>query len=178
MGTGEAIKKGGRAKTHNIQFAELQEEYLKTRDPECLGKMYPLCVEVASNYIRKYARTRGLQLDIPELSHDSAIYAIEQYLKKPDFKINYIATYMRFGALKSMFRDKEHDQWEVSFDDLLLNEEAAHAEDTSLDEGGPGLLAGFPIGATKPRAAPQGDRHEPAVLKQGLLFEESDTEKQ
>jgi hypothetical protein len=161
------------AKTHNVQFAELQEEYLTTRDPKLLGKMYLLCVEVASNYIRKYARTRGLSLDIPELSHDSAIYAIEQYLKKPGFRIKYIATYMRLGAIKNMFRDKEHDQQEVSYDDLMLNEEAAYDNEAGPDEGGPGL--DLPEASTlEPGAAPQGGRREPAIIKQGLLFEESE----
>jgi hypothetical protein len=133
--------------------------------------MYRLCVEVASNYIRKYARTRGLQLNIPELSHDSSIYAIEQYLKKPGFRIRYIAAYMRLGAIKNMFRDKEWDQRKMSFDDLLLNEEGAYDNEAGPDEGGPGL------DGLKARAegGPQDSRHEPAIIKQGLLFEDTAT---
>jgi hypothetical protein len=140
--------------------------------------MYRLCVEIATNYITKYARKRGLRLDIPELSHDSAIYAIEQYLKKPEFRIKSISAYMYLGCIKNLFRDKERDQREVSNDEFLLNAESAYTVESSLDEGGQDPVVGFLIGATKPRAAPQGGRHEPVLIKQGLLFEDTATEKQ
>jgi hypothetical protein len=161
------------AKSHNVQFAALQEAYLKTRDPKCLGKMYLLCVEIATNYIAKYARERGLSLDIPGLSHDSAMYAIEQYLKKPEFKIKRISAYMYFGCIKTMSRDKDRDQREaVSYDEFLLNEEAARAGEASPDENGPGLDR-VKASATGPGVNPQGGRHEPAILKQWLLFEDT-----
>jgi hypothetical protein len=159
------------AKKHNARFAELQEEYLKTRDHAYLDKMYRLCVEIATNYITKYARERGLQLDVPGLSHDSAIYAIEQYLKKPGFRINRISAYMHFGCVKTLYRDKDRDQREVSYDEALLNE---GYEAEAGREGGDRELAERP-GAAWPRAAPQGGQHAPAIIKQGLLFEESDT---
>jgi hypothetical protein len=83
-------------KTHNSRFSELQDEYLKTRDEKYLNRMYRLCVDIASNYIGKYAKGKGLNLDITELSHDSAVYVIEQYLKKPGFRIERISAYMHF----------------------------------------------------------------------------------
>jgi hypothetical protein len=159
------MRQGGMAKTHNSQFAELQEEYLKTRDHRYLDKMYRLCVEVATNYIRKYARKRGLQLDIPELSHDSAIYAIEQYLRKPGFRIESISAYMHLGCVKNLFGNKDRDQREASYDDLLLNEEAAYDIKASPDDNVPAPFKGFLIN-------PSGSRHEPVIIKQGLLFEE------
>jgi hypothetical protein len=134
--------------------------------------MYRLCVDIAANYIRKHARERGLTLDIAELSHDSAIYVIEQYLKKPGFRVNRISAYMHFGCMKSLYRDKEWEQRKAPFDDRLLNEESIYVEEASPDTSGP--FEGFPIG---PRTAPQGSRHKPAIIKQGLLFEESDTGK-
>jgi hypothetical protein len=97
--------------------------------------MYRLCVEMASNYIRKYARGKGLRLDIPELSHDSAIYAIEQYLRKPGFRIKSISTYMYFGCLKTLFQDKQWEQRRVSYEEMPLNAELAYAAEASLDEG-------------------------------------------
>jgi hypothetical protein len=107
--------------------------------------MYRLCVEIATNYITKYARKRGLRLDIPELSHDSAIYAIEQYLKKPEFRINRISAYMYLGCIKNLFRDKDRDQREVSYEEMPLHAESAYAVESSLDEGGQDPVAGFPI---------------------------------
>jgi hypothetical protein len=139
--------------------------------------MYRLCVEIASNYIKKYARKRGLNLDIPELSHDSALYAIEQYLKKPGFRIKSISAYMYLGCIKNLFKNKDRDQREVFNDEALLNAESAYTVEAGLDEGGRAPVKGFPIGAARPgqRAAPQGDRHESVILKQGLLFEELET---
>lgn len=150
-------------KTHNSRFFEMQDEYLKTGDGKYLGMMYSLCVDIASNYIGKYARERGLPLDIPELSHDSAVYVIEQYLKKPGFRIERISAYMHFGCIKNLFRNKEREQREVSYDERLLNEASVYAAEVSPN-------GGFPMGV---RTAPQSGRHEPAIIRQGLLFEDS-----
>jgi hypothetical protein len=133
--------------------------------------MYKLCVDIASNYIGKYERERGLQLDIPELSHDSALYAIEQYLKKPEFKIKRISAYMYFGCIKILYRDKDREQREVSYDEFLLNEK--YEAGTDREESDRELTEGFSIGATGPRTAPQGGRRDPAIIIQGLLFKES-----
>jgi hypothetical protein len=108
-------------KTHNEQYEALQTEYLKTRDNKVLGKMYLIAKEAAKNYISKYCRARGLKLNIDELSHDSAIYIIEQYLRKPEFKIEKISSYIYFGTRKSLFRDKEQEQCEISWDELNEN---------------------------------------------------------
>jgi hypothetical protein len=108
-------------KTHNEQFTELQAEYLKTRDERHLSRMYCLCVDLASNYITKYARERGLYLDIGELSHDSAIFVIDQYLRKPEFKIDRISAYIHFGCVKVLYQGKERDRREVSYEFLDKN---------------------------------------------------------
>jgi hypothetical protein len=161
-------------KTHNSRFMELQDEYLKTGDGKYLGMMYSLCIDVASNYIGKYARERGLLLDIPELSHDSAVYVIERYLKKPGFRIERISAYIHFGCIKSLFRNKEQEQREVSIDDHLLNEASLYTGEVSPDKGDQVPGEGFSIGT---RAPPQSGRHEPALIRQGLLFEDSTTGK-
>jgi hypothetical protein len=162
-------KRGGEANNHNIQFSKLQEEYLKTRDQKHLNKMYKLCVEIASNYIRKYAKGKGLSLNIPELSHDSAVYAIEQYLKKPGFRIERISAYMHFGCVKSLFRDKERERREVSYEDLLLNGGLGHG------------FGAEPVAEPVPRRArggqPADDRRQSVLIKQGLLFCDQNTGK-
>jgi hypothetical protein len=103
-------------KTHNEQFAELQEQYLKTRSGEHLSRMYLLCIDIASNYIAKYARVRRLELDVAELSHDSAVFVIEQYLRKPEFRVNRISAYMHFGCIKNLYHDAKRDYLEVSYE--------------------------------------------------------------
>jgi hypothetical protein len=107
-------------KTHNMRFSELQEEYLKARDGKYLAMMYSLCSDIASNYIRKYARAKRLpHLDIAELSHDSAVYVIDQYLRKPGFRIMRISAYMHFGCIKTLFRGKKREQREVPYNSLI-----------------------------------------------------------
>jgi hypothetical protein len=103
-------------KTHNEQYEALQAEYLKTKDNKALGKMYLIAKEAAKNYISKYCRTRGLKLNINELSHDSAIYIIEQYLRKPSFHVDKLSAYIYFGVKKSLFKDKEIEQREISYE--------------------------------------------------------------
>jgi hypothetical protein len=114
-------------KTHNEQFSLLQTEYILTRDEEknqvkasrILGKMYELIVRISKNYIVKYARDRGLKLDLEELSHVSALYIIEQYLKKPEFRVNKLSAYIYFGCIKALTKDKDIDQNEVSYEELF-----------------------------------------------------------
>jgi hypothetical protein len=136
------------AKTHNKQFLELQADYLRTGDGKYLSRMYRLCVDMAGNYIRKYARERRLKLDVAELSHDSAVFVIERYLKEPGFKIDRISAYMYFGCVKNLYRDKEWEQRRVSYDDYMNGREQEYA----IEE-------------------PPG--HDRVPIKQGLLFADS-----
>jgi hypothetical protein len=145
-------------KPHNERFAELQEQYLKTRSGGCLSRMYRLCADLAGNYIRKYARERRLELDAADLSHDSAVYVIEQYLKKPGFKIKRISAYMYYGCLKTLGRDKKWEQGRTSYDDYIREREREYA-------------------AEEP-AAEEPSGRGPAPVKQGLLFADPATGKE
>jgi hypothetical protein len=114
-------------KTHNEQFALLQDEYITARDIEknqpkasrILGKMYEVILRISRNYIVKYARARGLRLDLEELPHISALFIIEQYLKKPAFRVNKLSAYAHFGCLKALTKNKDIDQNEVSYEGLF-----------------------------------------------------------
>jgi hypothetical protein len=84
--------------------------------------MYVIAKECSKNYITDYCRKKGLyHLDIETLSHDSAIYCIEKYLKKESFKIEKISSYVYFGMIKNLFKDKEKDQLEVEYDNFFEN---------------------------------------------------------
>lgn len=167
------------AKTHNSLFAELQEEYLRTRGHKCLDRMYRLCVDMATNYIRKYARDKGLPLDIPELAHDSAVYVIEQYLKKPGFRIDRISAYMHFGCVKSLFRNKEREQREISYEEFILDGGLGQTSGAGSGRDSPPPSGGLSIRVAG-RFAPEAGtalRGEPAMIRQGLLFEDAATGK-
>jgi hypothetical protein len=108
--------------THNEIYEELQNKYLATRDKEILGKMYCVAREAARNYLKKYCRNHGLyNLDVEELSHDAALFVIEQYLRKSDFKVEKISAYIHFGVKKVLFKDKDIEMRELSYEQLTEN---------------------------------------------------------
>jgi hypothetical protein len=110
--------------THNEQYEKLQTEYFINRDNRILGKMYEIAKEAAANYIRKYCQSHGLHnLNGKEKSHDAALFVIEQYLKKNDFRVNKISAYIHFGVKKALFRDKEIEQRELSYEAILEKRE-------------------------------------------------------
>jgi hypothetical protein len=82
--------------------------------------MYTIAREAAHNYINSYCRKKGIQLHgREEKSHDSAMFVIEQHLKKPHFKIKRISAYIHFGVIKTLFRDKDLETRESSYDHLI-----------------------------------------------------------
>jgi hypothetical protein len=158
-------------KTHNSRFLELQDEYLKTRDEKYLNQIYLLCVEMAANYIRKYARERGLNLDIVELAHDSAVYVIAQYLRKPEWRVEQLSAYMYHGYKKVLF-DEKNKNWEqrtVSYDNRLIRAELVYTDEGGRDESGTAQDKGVRIKDVRRPA-----RRETKPIKQGLLFEDSE----
>jgi hypothetical protein len=110
-------------KNHNETYEELQTEYLRTRDNKTLGEMYEVAKEAAFNYLKKYCNGHGIRLDIEELSHDAAIFVIEQYLRKPEWKVTRISAYIHFGVIKVLFRDKKRETTEVSLDEMIERKE-------------------------------------------------------
>jgi hypothetical protein len=101
--------------THNDRYSVLQEKYLKTRNGALLERMYGIAGEAARNYLRKYCRRKGIRLNnLTEKAHDAALFVIEQYLRKPAFKVIKISAYIHFGVLKVLFKDKERETREVT----------------------------------------------------------------
>jgi hypothetical protein len=80
--------------------------------------MYECAKAVAVNYLNKYCRTRNLHLDIPTLSHDSAMYVINRYWKTESFQVKKISTYIYFGVLKALFGDYHKDVELISYEEL------------------------------------------------------------
>jgi hypothetical protein len=109
---------------HNEIYEELQNKYMETKDNKILGQMYSVAKNCAYNYIKKYYQSHGLyNFDISEKSHDAALFVIEQYLKKPEFKIDKISAYVYFGVQKSLFKNKDIEMNEVSYDAMIEKKE-------------------------------------------------------
>jgi uncharacterized protein (UPF0128 family) len=105
--------------TDNEKYEEIQEEYLENRDNKSLTELYYLCVKLAKKYLSKYCRKKGISLNIEEKSHDAAVFVIEQYLKKPEFKVNRISAYIYFGVIKNLYKDKHIEMSEVSYEEMV-----------------------------------------------------------
>jgi hypothetical protein len=105
--------------SHNNVYSSLQEEYRKTGNGKMLERMYCIAKKTAGNYIKKYCKKKGIILnDIDEKAHDSAVYVIEQYLRKPGFKVSKISAYVHFGVIKSLFKNKDIEMKEVSYEQM------------------------------------------------------------
>jgi hypothetical protein len=114
---------------HNEEYSKQQDLYLENKNnkilaDKALGKMYLIAKEAAYNYIKKYCNQRGLyHLDIEEKSHEAALFVIEQYLKKPEFKIDKISAYVYFGVKKSLFKNMDIEMNEMSYDEMIEKKE-------------------------------------------------------
>lgn len=114
---------------HNEKYALLQEQYLQTRDKKVLGDMYQIIWQIEKNYINKYCQKNHIKMDdISMADHieNACTFIIEQYLRKPEFKIEKISAYCHFGMLKSLFTDKDMEMSEDSWDELI--EKGEHEE--------------------------------------------------
>jgi hypothetical protein len=103
----------------NEKYEKIQEEYLKDRNNKSLTELYFICVKLAKKYLLKYCRKKGISLNIEEKSHDSAMFVIEQYLKKPLFKVERISAYIFFGIIKNLYKDKNREMNEVSYEKMV-----------------------------------------------------------
>src|SRR5574344_1159383 len=93
-------------KNHNEQYEKLQEQYLQTGSKKILGDMYLIIRTIEKRYISKYIKKHHLIFDdetFEDKVETACIFVIEQYLKKPDFKIEKISAYCYFGMIKSLF---------------------------------------------------------------------------
>jgi hypothetical protein len=107
-------------KTHNEQYEALQIEYLITRNNKTLGKMYEVAKLAAFNYIKKYCQQKGLfNFNIDEKAHEASVFVIEQYLRKPEFRVSRISAYIHFGVIKALFKNKNIEMNEVSYDEII-----------------------------------------------------------
>jgi hypothetical protein len=102
---------------HNEIYNDLQEKYLETRDKRLLEKMYGIAGEVSRNYLNKYCKKKGIRLNsIDDMAHDAALFVIEQYLRKPWFKVRKLSAYIYFGVMKVLYKDRKREMNEVSYE--------------------------------------------------------------
>jgi hypothetical protein len=82
--------------------------------------MYDVAKEAAYNYLNKYCRKKGIRLrNLDEMAHDSAMFIIDQYLRKPGFKILRLSAYIYFAVIKTLFKNKGVETREVSYEETV-----------------------------------------------------------
>ncbi len=117
--------------THNEQYEQLQKQYLESgqnaesRDSDLLGKMYLVIREIQTNYLNDYCKKKGISFsydDFEDKLEDATLFIINQYLKKPDFKVNKLSAYQYFGRTKQLFKNKEREMRECRLEDWKFNE--------------------------------------------------------
>jgi hypothetical protein len=108
---------------YNERYETLQEAYLAVHDSDLLVQMYSLARQVAGNYLRKYCQQKKLCLDIPDLSHDAAMYMIHRYLKPKPFRVGRLSAYLYFGVRYVLYKDYHKGVEEVSYEAYLAEKE-------------------------------------------------------
>jgi hypothetical protein len=78
--------------------------------------MYGICLKIGTGYLKKYCASKKVELDIDMLAHDAALYVIEQHLRKPEWRVENIHAYMRFGVMKALFRDAHKETLTTSYE--------------------------------------------------------------
>lgn len=115
-------------KLHNQLYTELQRQYLevkgnnKHKEDYFLSKMYELIREIQTNYFLDYCKKKGITIpydDLQDKIEDATLFVINQYLKKPNFKVDKISAYAYFGFKKSLFKNKDKEMNTVSLDYLM-----------------------------------------------------------
>lgn len=122
--------------TLEAQLFNLQEEFLeKDRDPEVLGRMFPIMKEYSRRVILKNltGNARYDETRIDTKSSDTANKLTEYYLGKPEFRIiESFGFYLDKIAKQNMFAQKlkNIDQFEMSMEEYVeRHEENSNAID-------------------------------------------------
>jgi hypothetical protein len=111
---------------NEIKLFVLQDEYLKSRDSNVLGKMALIIYEIARNIIiKKLKNSRKIQQeDIEDKTSDTVEKLLSYYLKKPNFSISDSFTgYIDQVVLYPLYnkKTKELEQNEISMESILEN---------------------------------------------------------
>jgi hypothetical protein len=107
---------------YQIKYRKGLEDNNKIESNKWLSRMYEVAKQCSRNYITKYCHRHGLNtyhFNIDDKAHDSAMFVIIQYLEKPNFRVNRISAYMHYGQLKVLFKDKDREMNEMSWDELI-----------------------------------------------------------
>jgi hypothetical protein len=90
----------------NEQFAALQDAYLQTRSGKDLNRLYEFLIQYLTGFLKRYAAKHGVFLvDLEDKADDCALFFIEQYLSKPDWKVARFTGYYGNSIVKVLHNE-------------------------------------------------------------------------
>jgi len=115
----------------------LQEEYLKTKDKNILGKMYLAMLPYAEKIILKQLPFKYEETKLEEKVQDTVTTVIQHYLKREDFKVLHSFGGTLFGPSRQELynkRQKDKDTHEMSYDNFIGDEEKTFKDTISSED--------------------------------------------
>lgn len=111
---------------NEIKLFLLQDDYLKYRDSDILGKMSVIIYDISKNIIiKKLKNSRKIQIeDIEDKTSDTVEKIISYYISKPNFSIdNSFTGYIEQVVLYPLYNKKvkEKERNEISMEAILEN---------------------------------------------------------
>jgi hypothetical protein len=111
---------------NEIKLFLLQDEYLKSRESDTLGKMSVIIYDISKNIIiKKLKNSRKIQIeDIEDKTSDTVEKIISYYISKPNFSIdNSFTGYIEQVVLYPLYNKKvkEKERNEISMEAILEN---------------------------------------------------------
>ena len=113
----------------NEEFDKLQTEYLSTRSDKAIYELYKLIRGYMTGFLKSYARKKKFFMDDLEgKTEDCTYFIIEQYIKKPGWKIDRFTAYYHNAIVKIVHGEKQKQH-----DEIQKNIKKIRVDDNKLD---------------------------------------------
>jgi hypothetical protein len=92
--------------THNAKILRLQDKWIETCSIAYLGEMLLVMEEQATNFIKKEISKKGFFLSDDEIAHKAHVaadYVIQQFIKRPTFRLSVPGGYVYKRVQQSLY---------------------------------------------------------------------------
>jgi len=120
----------------NEEFNQLQTKYLKARaeSDKCLTDLYTFLKKYLLGFLKRYASKNGFYIsNIEDKAEDAALFFINQYLSKPNWKVDRFTGYYG-NALIKVLHGEEEQNWDKLKKEIALLHVSSDNLVTDFDE--------------------------------------------